>query len=110
MTVKEFDTQLNIIKNELKTDKHKYPTEEEYKLIEYVYNFHPSISETEGKKQVAYLYENFGIAIFRDMEPRANYMRSKEGELAKLRTQMNKVRREMQEAREGTEDNLGGVN
>lgn len=101
MTVEEFDAQLNTIKNELKTDKHKYPTEEEYKLIEYVYNFHPSISETEGKKQVAYLYESFGMSIFRDMEARADFMRVKEGKLQKAKAEVERIQKQMKEVKAG---------
>ncbi len=46
-------------------------SDEDYNLIEYVYTYHPSISETEGKDQVVALYKIFGMAIFKDMLPRA---------------------------------------
>ena len=36
-------------------------TEKEYKDIEFVYTFHPSISNTEGKTQIAQLYKIGGI-------------------------------------------------
>lgn len=36
---------------------------EEYALIEKVYQFHPSISETEGKNEIADLFCKFGIEI-----------------------------------------------
>ena len=45
--------------------------DEAYALIEFVYTFHPLISETNGKEQVAYLYNNFGIGIFKEMEAKA---------------------------------------
>lgn len=45
--------------------------QEDYDLVEFVYTWHPSISETEGKSQVAMLYINFGVKIFQDMERRA---------------------------------------
>ena len=47
-------------------------TEEDYKKIEYVYTWHPNIDDVNGKKQVAYLYANFGIGIFVDMETTAS--------------------------------------
>ena len=34
----------------------KEVSEEDYSLIDRVYTFHPAISETEGKKQIAILY------------------------------------------------------
>ena len=33
------------------------PTQEQWDIIETVYNYHPSISETNGKSQIAYLYK-----------------------------------------------------
>lgn len=46
-------------------------SEEEYKVIEFVYQFHPVISNVSGKEEVAELYKSFGMPIFRDMYPRA---------------------------------------
>lgn len=46
-------------------------TEEKYKDIEFVYTFHPSISNTEGKTQIAQLYKLGGIRLIRDMIPTA---------------------------------------
>lgn len=45
--------------------------DEEYKIIETVYGFHPSISDVDGKEQIARLYVNFGFIIIADMYPRA---------------------------------------
>lgn len=39
--------------------------------INYIYTFHPSISETEGKKQIAQIYLAGGMAAIRDMTKRA---------------------------------------
>ena len=43
----------------------------EYKVIETVYQWHPSVKEVSGKEEVAELYKSFGMAIFHDMLPRA---------------------------------------
>ena len=53
----------------------------EYSIIEKVYTFHPAISETEGKRQIAELYVNFGMVLIMDMVPRAELMAKKEEEL-----------------------------
>ena len=50
------------------------PTEEEYRIIEYVYKYHPSIKVIGGKKQIAYLYVHFGMGLIRDMLTRAEMM------------------------------------
>lgn len=69
-------------------------TDDEYEIIEYVYNFHPSISETEGKKQIAYLFDNYGIRIIADMMPTAVKAREYEELIAKKRHELE----ELQEA------------
>ena len=46
-------------------------SENEYRNIETVYTFHPSISETAGKDQITYLYKTFGMRIIEDMLPTA---------------------------------------
>ena len=45
------------------------PTDEEYNLIEFVYNWHPC---NFSKEAVASLYDDFGMIIFYDMEQRSN--------------------------------------
>ena len=45
--------------------------EDAFKIINFVYTFHPSISETEGKQQIASLYNTFGMRIIADMHPTA---------------------------------------
>jgi len=46
-------------------------TEKDYKIIECVYNYHPCISEANGKDQIAWLFKRFGIKIIYDMLPTA---------------------------------------
>nr|DAP06899.1 MAG TPA: hypothetical protein [Caudoviricetes sp.] len=103
MTREEFETNLKEIQAQGCMLCMPMPTEQEYKAIEYVYTFHPSISETEGKKQVAYLYENFGMSIFKDMEARADYMRVKEWELQKAIAEVERIRKQMEKVKAGGE-------
>ena len=44
---------------------------DDYDAINHVYTFHPSISETAGKQQIADLYKTFGMRIIMDMFPTA---------------------------------------
>lgn len=44
---------------------------EEYDAIEFVYMWHPSISDTEGKHQIASIYRLGGMAVINDMTKRA---------------------------------------
>lgn len=38
-------------------------SDEDYKLIEFVYQFHPVIRNVSGKDEVAELYKSFGMAL-----------------------------------------------
>ena len=67
-------------------------TDKEYETIETVYTFHPSISETEGKKQIANLFDNFGFRIIADMLPTAVKAREYEGLIAKKRCELEELR------------------
>ena len=49
-------------------------SDEEYRIIEKVYVWHPAISETEGKSQIADLYRDNGMAIIKNMEETADVM------------------------------------
>ena len=86
MTKQEFERILNYGKRD--SDK-KYITIEEYRLVEKIYTFHPSISETQGKAQVADLYDVFGIRVFKDMEPTADKARQLEDEIHKKKYELN---------------------
>ena len=50
----------------------KTVTDEQYKIIEYVYIYYPAISNIMGKDQIAMLYDMFGMTVIKDMYPRAH--------------------------------------
>ena len=74
-----------------------------YALIERVYPSHPAISETEGKRQIAELYVNYGMVLIMDMLPRAGVMATKERELREARAALNRIREEIEEIKKGGE-------
>lgn len=78
MTKQEFDVRLA---------GDKTVTDEQYKLIEYVYTHHPAISNISGKDQIAILYDMFGMTVIKDMYPRAHRAEELEKEMraAKIR-------------------------
>lgn len=69
--------------------------DELYKIVETVYMWHPSIGETDGKEQVASLYNAFGMPVFFDMLPRAKKNMRLEKELQSLQCRIDIVRKEM---------------
>lgn len=86
MTKQEFEQRLG-----------KTVSEKDYAKIEEVYTTHPSISETEGKDQIAYLYKTFGMRIIEDMIPTARKAREIEDEIRKTRAQLDHLTEELKE-------------
>lgn len=76
-------------------------SDDDYKLIEYVYTFHPSISETDGKRQVALLYHEFGLRVFKDMEATATANQVLESAIHKTRAELQKLLDEADDLRKG---------
>ena len=79
----------------------------EYDEIELVYTYHPSISDTEGKKQMAELYTNYGMTVIRGMVPVAKAMRSLDAariELQRREDNLNKRAKYLSEGRMDMED------
>ncbi len=71
-------------------------TEDDYSKIETVYAFYPAISETQGKRQIAYLFNTFGMRIIRDMLPTANAAQELEKEIQKHRAAINELQDKLQ--------------
>lgn len=74
-------------------------TDSAYADIETVYTFHPCISETEGKKQIASLYDTFGMRIIKDMLPTAEKAREYESQIAQKRHELEALKDELDELR-----------
>lgn len=70
----------------------KTVSDEEYSTIEYVYTWYPTISETEGKAQIAKLYMDFGMPLIEDMVERAGKMENLDKDLRTARNQVTFVR------------------
>ncbi len=73
----------------------------EYRVIETVYQWHPSVKEVSGKEEVAELYKSFGMAIFHDMLSRAEKNRELERQFLHARAEMERIRVEMEELSRG---------
>lgn len=63
-------------------------SDEDYKLIEFIYQWHPVIRNVSGKDEVAELYKSFGMALFRDMEPRAKKTKEVEEQMTSCRLEI----------------------
>jgi hypothetical protein len=70
-------------------------SQEDFADINFVYNFHPSISETKGKEQIVILYQIGGMRIIADMMNTAIEARDLEDEIADLRGQLERTIKKM---------------
>lgn len=70
-----------MMRNEFEKLISKTVSNEEYSTIEYVYTWYPTISETEGKAQIAKLYTDFGMPLIEDMVERSGKMEKAERDL-----------------------------
>ena len=68
------------------------PSTDEMNLIEYVYMYHPSISNVDGKDQIAYLYVHFGMRLIRDMRNTAHAMEDYEIRERKLKAELSQLK------------------
>ena len=67
------------------------PNEEEFELIQFVYNYHPSIHPALGKDQIAMLYSEFGMRIICDMHETAKKAKEIEDERRHLNLRLKKL-------------------
>ena len=68
------------------------PTDKQYKEIEYVYTWHPSINEVNGKDQIAKLWDVGGIRLIRDMKSTAEKAQALEDQIAIAEAKVQKLR------------------
>ena len=68
---------------------------DDYRIVEYVYMFHPSIDPVHGKKQIAELYKIGGMAVIGDMVRTAKCAERLEGRMVTLRAQMRDLQQEL---------------
>lgn len=74
-----------------------YPTDAEYKVIEYVYTWHPTIDNVYGKRQIAGLYFFGGMATILDMVDKATEAEDLEDELQSCYINLNQAKDKINE-------------
>lgn len=90
MTKQEFETRIG-----------QQVSTEDYKKIEQVYTFHPSIDNVNGKDQIAMLYSTFGMRIIADMLPAAMLADELEREIAAAEAQLKTVQERYENFKKG---------
>lgn len=74
----------------------------DYKDIEYVYTWHPSIDAVRGKEQIAYLFTEFGMRIIYDMMPTAWMAQEAEQKVLETRKAYEAACAEYEKLKKGT--------
>lgn len=88
MLKSEFETMVQ----EYKEVEDYHISDELYKTIEYVYTWHPAISDTVGKRQIVHLYCEFGYEFIKKMVPAAEEMDQIDTEIRDLEIQISQIR------------------
>ena len=76
-------------------------TAEEYARVEYVYMFHPSIPDVEGKDTIAHLYAFGGMLVINDMYPRAKKADEAEQRIRAIRADIQGMEKTISDLMEG---------
>lgn len=78
----------------------KAPNALEFKFIQNVYMFHPSIDPINGKEQIATLYSMFGMPIIMDMLNTANRVEKIEDEIRSHKLSISRLEAELRTLRD----------
>lgn len=76
-------------------DKARPFNNEEYARIEYVYVWHPAIRSQGGKRQIAILWQEFGMGVINDMTPVAKEFEALDRHRAKIREDLADVEKDI---------------
>lgn len=101
MTQQEFKDQVLNAEKVLGKKAQRTISEKDWKYIETVYTFHPSIDNVDGKRQIALLYVAGGMQVIRDMVCTAHQAKELEDDIAN-------AKRRYEEAKQRYEDFKGG--
>ena len=77
-------------------------TDADYALIEYVYTYHPTISNVGGKKQIAVIFQEGGMSVIKDMKRRAQGAERLERKIAGAGLEQDKLIKEYEQLKEAT--------
>lgn len=88
-----------MMKHEFEDLTGKQVSDEDYSTVNYVYTWYPTISETEGKAQIAKLYTDFGMSLIEDMAWRAGQMEKSDKALRENRRSYVRIQNQIKELR-----------
>lgn len=69
----------------------------DYDIIEFVYTWHPAISNTDGKDQIANLYKMAQMSIIKDMYETAQFMEKLDGERRAAENRLREIKERIED-------------
>lgn len=76
-------------------------TDSEYKIIEMVYTWHPAISDTNGKDEIASIWKIGGMPLIKGMVEVAELTMKLDEEERKIKAQLEKIQNRKKEVANG---------
>ena len=78
-------------------------SDENFRIIDYVYQYHPSIqnNNVKGIEQMIDLYKNYGMALIKNMVYLANERRKLQNRMQDLKRDLENCQLEMNRMKEG---------
>lgn len=73
----------------------------DYRRIEFVYTWHPAISDVTGREQIALLYKEFGMSVINSMEEGAVIAQELYDKQRKLSNQLTMIEERISAIRKG---------
>lgn len=90
-----------MMKHEFEERLGKAVSDDDYKVIEYIYMYHPVIDNVKGKQQIADLYRIGGMGLMSDMLHTAKAAERLERRIRELNQELETVRAHMNELKNG---------
>ena len=79
---------------------------EDYKIVEFVYMYHPNVSNITGKKYIAEIYKVGGIELIKDMRHNASINFDYEKKVERIQRQIRELNQEIEQLRKEAETKL----
>ena len=76
-------------------------TDEEYKIIEFVAKYHPSVDRAKEEKQLGELYKNYGMTLIKGMVFVANDVKKTEEKIKNLEDSTADCKKYLKDLKEG---------
>ena len=102
----EFIEELDKIQSNYEDFKRPYPNDEEYKAIEYVYIYHPTIDNVYGKRQIAGIYYFGGMGAILDMIDKAEQAEEYEDDIKHLYAKLEEAKETLERFKYETYHNI----